>query len=46
MDPAQPYAAFATSFFDFDNDPGLMFTPPLSAGWRDELPNRYPVYQQ
>jgi hypothetical protein len=46
VDPAQPYAAFATSFFDFDNDPGLMFTPPLSAGWRNELPNRYLVYQQ
>ncbi len=46
VDRAQPYAAFATSFFDFDDDPGFLFVPPASAGWRHELPNRYLVYQQ
>jgi hypothetical protein len=46
VDPAQPYAAFATSFYDWDDDPGFMFAPPESAGWRYELPNRYLVYRQ
>jgi hypothetical protein len=43
-DPAQPYAAFATSFFDLDDDPGFVFVPPTPPGWRHELPNRYLVY--
>ena len=42
--PAQPFAAFATKFYDFDNDPGSPFFPPVSAGWRYELPNRYLIY--
>jgi hypothetical protein len=46
VDRAQPYAAFATSFFDYDDDPGFLFVPPASAGWRHELPNRYLVYQR
>ena len=45
-DPAQPYAAFATSFFDVDDDPGFLFVPPAAPGWRHELPNRYLVYAQ
>jgi hypothetical protein len=43
-DPAQPYAAFATNFFDLDDDPGFVFVPPTPPGWRHELPNRYLVY--
>ncbi len=46
VDPAQPYAAFATSFYDWDEDPGFMFVPPETAGWRFELPNRYLVYRK
>ena len=46
VDRAQPYAAFATSFFDYDDDPGFLFVPPAAAGWRHELPNRYLVYQR
>jgi hypothetical protein len=42
--PAKPYAAFGTKFFDIDNDPGLPFFPPVGAGWRYELPNRYLVF--
>jgi len=48
--PAKPYAAFATSFFDIDNDPGFPpfpFLPPIppeGSGWRYDLPNRYLIY--
>jgi hypothetical protein len=45
-DPGQPYAAFATNFFDVDDDPGFLFVPPAVAQWRHELPNRYLVYHQ
>ena len=41
---AQPYAAFATNFFDVDEDPGFLFVPPVAPGWRHETPNRYLVY--
>ena len=44
VDPGQPYAAFATSFLDVDNDPGFLFVPPTPAGFRHELPNRYLIY--
>ena len=44
QNPGQPYAAFATNFLDFDNDPGFLFVPPTSAGFRHELPNRYLIY--
>ena len=44
VNPGQPYAAFATSFLDVDNDPGFLFVPPASAGFRHELPNRYLIY--
>jgi hypothetical protein len=43
---AQPYAAFATTFFDFDGDPGSLFVPPETPGWRRDLPNRYLVYSE
>ena len=43
-DPAQPYAAFATNFFDVDYDPSFLGIPSTSAGWRNELPNRYLLY--
>ena len=46
VDPAQPYAAFATNFFDVDDDPGFLFVPPAPPGWRHELPNRYLVYRK
>jgi hypothetical protein len=46
VDPAQPYAAFATNFFDVDDDPGFLFVPPTPPGWRHELPNRYLVYSK
>jgi hypothetical protein len=46
--PAKPFAAFATNFYDVDNDPApLPFYPPIppeTAGWRYELPNRYLIY--
>jgi hypothetical protein len=42
--PAKPYAAFGTKFIDLDNDPGVPFFPPVTAGWRYELPNRYLIY--
>jgi hypothetical protein len=45
-DPGQPYAAFATNFFDVDADPGLLFVPPSPPGWRHDLPNRYLVYSK
>jgi hypothetical protein len=32
VDPAQPYAAFATNFLDVDNDPSFLGAPPTSAG--------------
>jgi len=44
VDKAQPYAAFATAFIDFDRDPGFLFVPPAAPGWRHDLPNRYLVY--
>ena len=49
--PAQPFAAFATSFFDIDNDPGfpvapfLPPVPPETAGYRYDLPNRYLIFR-
>lgn len=46
VDPGQPYAAFATDFYDVDNDPAFLFVPPLPPGWRHELPNRYLVYRK
>ena len=46
VDPAQPYAAFATNFFDVDSDPGFLFVPPAPPGWRHDLPNRYLVYSK
>jgi hypothetical protein len=51
--PAKPYAAFATNFWDVDNDPGFPFAPyfpilptvpPETAGYRYDLPNRYLIY--
>jgi hypothetical protein len=42
--PAQPFAAFATKFYDYDNDPGFPFFPPVSPGYRYDLPNRYLIY--
>jgi hypothetical protein len=46
VDPGQPYAAFATTFIDYDGDPGDVFAPPIAPGWRRDLPNRFLVYQQ
>lgn len=46
VDPGQPYAAFATNFFDVDSDPGFVFVPPAPPGWRHDLPNRYLVYSK
>jgi hypothetical protein len=46
VDPAQPYAAFATNFLDVDADPGFVFVPPSPPGWRHDLPNRYLVYSK
>jgi len=46
VDPGQPYAAFATNFFDVDEDPGELFVPSSPPGWRHELPNRYLVYSK
>ena len=43
-DPGQPYAAFATDFFDVDYDPSFLGIPSTPAGWRNELPNRYLLY--
>ena len=43
---AQPYAAFATNFFDVDDDPGFPFVPSSQAGFRHQLPNRYLVYSE
>jgi hypothetical protein len=51
--PAQPFAAFATNFYDIDNDPGFPFPPPFNflptvppetAGYRYDLPNRYLIF--
>lgn len=42
--PGQPYAAFATNFFDINQDPGFLGIPPTAPGWRNELPNRYLLY--
>ena len=44
VDPGQPYAAFATNFFDVDYDPSFLGIPSTSAGRRNELPNRYLLY--
>jgi len=46
LDAGQPFAAFATSFFDYDDDPGFLFVPPARAGWRNQIPNRYLVYRR
>jgi hypothetical protein len=46
VDPAQPYAAFATNFLDIDNDPGFLGVPANAAGFRHELPNRYLIYSE
>ena len=45
-DPGQPYAAFATNFFDVDADPAFLFVPPSVPQWRHDTPNRYLVYRQ
>ena len=45
-DPGQPYAAFATNFFDVDGDPGFLFVPPATPQWRNDSPNRYLVYRK
>jgi hypothetical protein len=42
----QPYAAFATNFFDVDDDPGFLFVPSTQAGFRHLIPNRYLVYSE
>jgi hypothetical protein len=48
--PGQPFAAFATNFYDIDNDPGFPFLPLIppipseTSGWRYDQPNRYLVY--
>lgn len=42
----QPYAAFATNFFDVDDDPGFLFVPPAAPGWVHNQPNRYLVYSE
>jgi hypothetical protein len=49
--PAQPFAAFATNFYDIDSDPGFPFNPPYlpnvppeTAGYRYDLPNRYLIF--
>jgi hypothetical protein len=42
----QPYAAFATNFFDVDDDPGFLFVPSTQAGFRHLVPNRYLVYSE
>jgi hypothetical protein len=46
VDPAQPYAAFATNFLDVDDDPGFLGVPATPAGFRHELPNRYLIYSE
>ncbi len=46
VDPGQPYAAFATTFFDIDDDPGFLFVPPGGPGFRHQLPNRYLGYSK
>jgi hypothetical protein len=45
VDPGQPYAAFATTFLDVDNDPGFVGVP-VGPGFRHELPNRYLIYSE
>jgi len=49
--PAQPFAAFATSFYDIDNDPGFPLNPPFlppvppeGPGYRYDMPNRYLIF--
>jgi hypothetical protein len=42
----QPYAAFATNFFDVDDDLGFPFVPSTWAGFRHLVPNRYLVYSR
>jgi hypothetical protein len=42
----QPYAAFATNFFDVDDDPGFLFVPPTPPGFRHDAVNRYLVYSK
>jgi hypothetical protein len=42
----QPYAAFATSFLDIDDDLGFLFVPSTRAGFRHLVPNRYLVYSK
>lgn len=42
----QPYSAFATTFFDVDDDPGFLFVPPNPPGFRHEIPNRYMIYRK
>ena len=46
VDPGQPYAAFATEFYDYDADPGFVFVPSAGPGWRHDQPNRYIVYSK
>jgi len=46
VDLAQPYAAFATNFLDIEDDPGFLFVPPTTGGFRNQIPNRYLVYSE
>jgi hypothetical protein len=51
-DPDQPYAAFATRWWDGDTDPGWPWhlpgptIPPVFPQWRNPVPLRYLVYRK
>lgn len=42
--PAQPFAAFCTQWFDLDNDPG--FPVGQAGGFRNQIPLRYLIYRK
>ena len=44
VDPAQPFAAFATQWVDVDGDPGWPIPQP--GGWRFQTPLRFLVYKR
>jgi len=52
LDPEQPYAAFATRWWDVDTDPGWPWwlpgpsVPPVFPGWRVQTPLRYMVFTE
>jgi len=52
LDPEQPYAAFATRWWDLDTDPGWPWflpgptVPPVFPQWRNPAPLRYLVYTE